>query len=69
MPESVLDAIRQGQWDFEPETVQQSDYDSTAALPGSPEKIKELADRAEEGLPLWHPEDRRSYDDTEDALK
>lgn len=69
MPESVLDAIRQGHWDFEPENVQEEDYNSTGALPGSPEKIKELADRAEEGLPLWHPDDRRSYDDSEEALK
>ena len=69
MPESVLDAIRQGQWDFEPENVQEDDYECTAALPGSPEKIRELAGRAEGGLPLWHPDDRRSYDDTEEALK
>ena len=69
MPESVLDAIRQGQWDFEPNDVCENEYDSTGALPGSPEKIKELAERAEEGLPLWHPRDRRSYDDTEDAFK
>ncbi len=68
MPESVLDAIRQGQWDFEPEDVSENQYDSTGALPGSPEKIKELAGRAEIGLPLWHPGDRRSYDDSEEAL-
>lgn len=69
VPESVLDAIRQGQWNFEPEDVGESQYDSTGALPGSPEKIRELADRAEEGLPLWHPGDRRSYDDSDDALR
>ena len=69
MPESVLDAIRQGQWDFEPSDVNENDYDSTGALPGSAEKIRELAERAQEGLPLWHPRDRRSYDDTEDAYK
>ena len=69
MPESVLDAIRNGQWNFEPEDVGEEQYDSTGALPGSAEKIKELAGRAEEGLPLWHPCDRRSFDDTDDALK
>lgn len=69
MPESVLDAIRLGQWDFEPEEVTQEEYDSTAALPGSPAKISELAARAQDGLPLWHPGDRRSFDDTDEAFK
>ena len=39
-------------------------YDSTAAMPGSEEKVKELAKRALEGLPLWHSEDRQTFDDT-----
>lgn len=69
MPESVLEAIRQGQWDFEPQDMESNEFDSTAALPGSTEKIDALAERAREGLPLWHPGDRRSYDDTEEALK
>lgn len=68
MPESVLDAIRQGQWDFEPEEVTSDDYNSTLALPGSDAKIDALAERAKQGLPLWHPEDRRSYDDSEEAM-
>ena len=68
MPESVLEAIRQGQWDFEPERVRDDDYHSTSALPGSEEKIGILASRAQDGLPLWHPKDRKSYDDSEDAL-
>ena len=69
VPESVLDAIRQGQWDFEPECVEENQYESTGALPGSEEKIGALAARALEGLPLWHPGDRRSYDDSEEALQ
>ena len=69
MPESVLDAIRQGQWDFEPRTVEEDQYESTGALPGSNEKISKLAARALEGLPLWHPDDRRSYDDSDEALQ
>lgn len=67
MPESVLDAIRQGQWDYEPDVVASEEYDCTAALPGSNEKIDILAARAQDGLPLWHPEDRRSFDDSEEA--
>ncbi|MEM7455381.1 MAG: hypothetical protein AAF456_13605 [Planctomycetota bacterium] len=68
MRESVLDAIRQGNWDFEPKEVESNDYECTRALPGSNEKIAELALRARDGLPLWHPEDRLSYDDSEEAL-
>ncbi len=68
VPESVLDAIRQGQWNYEPPALGENEYDSTGALPGSTEKIRELAARAEDGLPLWHPDDRRSFDDSDEAL-
>ena len=64
---SVLEAIRQGIWDFEPEQTEEGDYQSTAALPGSREKLDVLADRLERGEPLWHPSDRITYrDDDED---
>ena len=69
VPESVLEAIRHGKWDFEPSDIAEEEYNCTAALPGSNEKISALAERAEEGLPLWHPADRRSFDDSEDAYK
>ncbi len=69
MADSVLDAIRDGQWDYEPEPVKESQFDSTGALPGSKDKVSTLAERAQEGLPLWHSEDRQSYDDTADAYK
>ena len=65
MPESVLEAIRQGQWDYEPHLVREKDFDSTNALPGSDEKLRILARRVQSGLPLWHPEDRQAYDDAE----
>lgn len=64
MPSSVLDAIRLGIWDYEPEKVESNRFDPTCALPGSTEKLDILAQRLATGLPLWHPEDRRSYDDT-----
>ena len=63
MRQSVLKAIREGEWDFEPEPLQEELYDSTPAMPGSDEKVEELAKRASEGLPLWHSEDRRTFDD------
>lgn len=60
---SVLDAIQSGQWDYEPEKQSDSEFSSTKALPGSDEKLKILAARIREGLPLWHPSDRHTYDD------
>ena len=58
MPESVLEAIRMGVWDFEPNAVNFRQFDSTPAPPGSDEKLAILAERVRCGLPLWHPADR-----------
>lgn len=63
MPESVLDAIKMGHWNFEPEEVDRSQYNPTRALPGSEDKLAILAQRVARGLPLWHPADRISYDE------
>lgn len=64
MPDSVLEAIKMGIWDFEPEQeVEEAEYDSTKAMPGSDEKLTILAERVQSGLPLWHPSDRRTYED------
>jgi hypothetical protein len=65
VPNSVLEAIELGIWDFEPEEVGAGDYTPTAAMPGTVEKLEVLADRVRMGLPLWHNRDRRSYDDAE----
>ncbi len=59
MPKSVLDAIKLGLWDYEPESVAAARFHATNALPGSNEKLGILAERVKKGLPLWHPEDRR----------
>lgn len=69
MAASVLEAIRQGDWNFEPQVIGKDKYLSTTALPGSVEKVKLLAARAVEGVPLWHPDDRLSFDDSEEALR
>jgi hypothetical protein len=60
---SVLDAIRAGIWDFEPNDLQ-LEFEATQALPGSSEKLAVLTNRVAQGLPLWHPADRRTCDDT-----
>lgn len=64
MSRSVLEAIKQGDWDFEPNS-QQVNLKATAAMPGTNEKLNVLAERLRQGLPLWHPADRRSYDEGE----
>ena len=65
MPNSVLDAIKMGMWDFEPEDEETNQQDATNALPGTDEKLTILADRVQQGLPLWHPSDRQSFDDAD----
>ena len=65
MPHSVLEAIKLGIWDFEPKKRKTSEYHATRALPGTNEKLKIMADRVRKGQPLWHPEDCRTYDESE----
>ena len=57
MPKSVLEAIRMGIWDFEPDEPAKGDDGATLAMPGTQKKLDELARRVEQGLPLWHPDD------------
>jgi len=66
VPRSILEAIKQGDWNFEPTGPQPVNLRATAALPGTAEKLDVLAERLKQGLPLWHPSDRLSYDDEED---
>jgi hypothetical protein len=66
VPRSVLDAIREGDWTYEPSAEDSSELKATTALPGTPEKLAVLAERLRLGLPLWHPADRRSYDDRDE---
>lgn len=58
MPKSVLEAVKLGFWDFEPAEVKSEAYASTEAMPGTKAKLIVLADRVQNGLPLWHPRDR-----------
>jgi hypothetical protein len=60
---SVLEAIKQGVWDFEPEAVEAKRFSSTRAMPGTDEKLEVLAERVRSGLPLWHERDRTDYDE------
>lgn len=66
MRKSILDAIREGAWDYEPQEVAANTYDPTGAVPGSDEKLQILAERAEAGLPLWHDSDCLDYEEEEE---
>ena len=63
MPKSVLEAIKEGVWDFEPPEVEYGLFDATAAMPGTKDKLDVLAHRVRNGLPMWHPDDRDDVDD------
>jgi len=60
---SVLEAIKQGEWDYEPDQVAESNYHATGAMPGTDAKLAIMAARVEAGLPIWHGCDRSDYDD------
>jgi hypothetical protein len=60
---SVLDAIKLGLWDFEPQDVEVEEFRATGAMPGTTDKLTVLADRVRKGLPLWHPKDRQDSDE------
>ena len=63
MPRSVLEAIKLGLWEFEPLEVEEEEFDATGAMPGTKDKLEILADRVQDGLPLWHSGDREDLDD------
>lgn len=63
MTKSVLEAIREGDWDFEPAEIDQHEFAATRAIPGTREKLSVLAARARAGLPLWHDDDRIDYEE------
>ena len=65
MLKNVLDAIRDGDWFFEPDDVDPRLYPATRAIPGTDEKLEVLAARVRAGLPLWHKSDRPDYDNPE----
>ena len=66
MPNSVLEAIKLGLWDFEPEEKAGREFQATGAMPGTNAKLSILADRVRQGLPLWHPSDRQDCEDSDE---
>ena len=62
MEKSVIDAMHDGNWNFEPGKRDVVEFHATDAEPGSREKLAILAHRIQRGLPLWHPDDRHAED-------
>ena len=62
VPKSVLEAIKLGFWDFEPPEVDCGRFDPSDAMPGTKAKLRILAERVENGLPLWHDADRNDVE-------
>ena len=52
---------------FEP--VEGESWRSTMAPAGSDEKIQILRRRLEQGVPLWHPDDRNDYSGLTGAIR
>ena len=50
MQVSVLEAIREGIWDYEPQDVRADQYSATRAMPGTRAQLDVLAMRAATGI-------------------
>jgi hypothetical protein len=66
VPNTILEAIELGLWDFEPQEVESEEFEACGAMPGTAAKLMILAERISRGLPLWHPSDRQ---DCEEAVQ
>jgi hypothetical protein len=69
MWKNVLDAIRGGDWSYEPEEIDPACFEATSAIPGSQEKIAVMAARLRAGLPLWHKGDRVDHEEPDISNK
>jgi hypothetical protein len=63
VPNTVLEAIKMGLWDFEPKDVEVENFEACGAMPGTSAKLLILAERVRLGLPLWHPADRQDAEE------
>jgi hypothetical protein len=63
VPNTVLEAIKMGLWNFEPAERETDEFDACGAMPGTQAKLVALAERVSRGLPLWHPADRQDCEE------
>ena len=68
MPRSVLEAIKMGIWDFEPTEVGCNKFAASNAMPGTRERLCDMAERVQRGLPLWHANDRNDVESPPPAV-
>lgn len=66
---NVFEAIEQFGHDEDFAPREDEEFDATDAPAGSAAKLSALARRVEEGLPLWHPEDRHDYSGLTGAVR
>ena len=62
MRKSILEAVKMGEWNFEPPEVDFNEFDASDAMPGTREKLNALAERLRQGMPLWHTADRNDME-------
>jgi hypothetical protein len=58
---NVFEAISKFGHDEDFAPLETDEFEPTEAPAGSSEKLNVLAARVEQGLPLWHQEDREDY--------
>lgn len=58
---NVFEAISKFGHDEDFAPLETDEFEPTGAPAGSSEKLNVLAARVEQGLPLWHQEDREDY--------
>ncbi|HWB08946.1 MAG TPA: hypothetical protein VG826_06970 [Pirellulales bacterium] len=66
---NVFDAILQFGHDEDFVPHETDDYIPTEAPAGSQEKLEILARRVQDGVPLWHPDDRADYSGLTGAVR
>jgi len=62
VPRSILDAVKMGLWDFEPPEVDSEEFSASNAMPGTKEKLADMAQRVQLGLPIWNKNDRNDIE-------
>ena len=66
---NVFDAILKYGHDEDFDPRDSDEFEPTSAPAGSPQKIEMLRYRVENGLPLWHEEDRVDYSGLTGAIR
>ena len=66
---NVFEAILKYGHDEDSKPIASEEFEATNAPAGSETKIETLRQRVEQGLPLWHEEDRADYSGLTGAVR